>query len=397
MKMLFIAPGTIHTVKLVNYFAGEKNTVYLIASHFPSSLHQNIKKIPFFSISQKLNFKKSPKIIPINLTATFTPKNQDKQIFDYITITLKMIGDFFVILINIIKIWILVKKIKPDLIHSNYIYMHAYYGMFIRFHPHITTPWGSDLLKIASTNKYHHFLTKITFRNSDYIVCDGDNIMNEIRSNYVKKKDISIVKFGVDIDFFSSKEHYGLKKIPSVISIRNLFEIYDISTIIKAIPIVQKFDPSVIFIIGGEGTEKEKLISLAKELNVDESVKFIGSIPHTNLPDILSLASIYVSTSLSDGGLAVSTTEAMACELPVIVTNTGDNAKWIKDGENGYIFPISDYQKLGEKIIEILKTPELGEKMGKNNRLIIKEHFNFYREMEKLEQIYKKVVNEQHL
>jgi glycosyltransferase involved in cell wall biosynthesis len=60
-------------------------------------------------------------------------------------------------------------------------------------------------------------------------------------------------------------------------------------------------------------------------LNVDDFVQFLGRIPHEAMPDLLTQADIYVSTSLSDAGISASTAEAMACGLPVIVTDTGEN------------------------------------------------------------------------
>ena len=101
---------------------------------------------------------------------------------------------------------------------------------------------------------------------------------------------------------------------------------------------------------------------------------------------------VYVSTSLSDAGIAASTAEAMACGLPVIVTDVADNKKWIDNGVNGFVVPVKDPKSLAEKIIYLLQNEDIRKKFGKINRKIIEERNNYYKEMEKMEDIYKELV-----
>ena len=54
------------------------------------------------------------------------------------------------------------------------------------------------------------------------------------------------------------------------------------------------------------------------------------------MPAYLNAADIYVSTSLSDG-TSLSLLEAMACSLPVVVTDIPANKEWITDGHNGFL------------------------------------------------------------
>jgi glycosyltransferase involved in cell wall biosynthesis len=133
-------------------------------------------------------------------------------------------------------------------------------------------------------------------------------------------------------------------------------------------------------------------MDLAKSLDVFDATRFVGWIQNDKLPDYLSPSDVYVSTSLSDGGVAVSTLEAMACELPCIVTNVGDNNKWIKNGENGFIVPTKDPKALAGKIIYLLENEDIRMTFGKKNRKIIEEKQDYYKEMLKMENIYIELV-----
>jgi glycosyltransferase involved in cell wall biosynthesis len=109
-------------------------------------------------------------------------------------------------------------------------------------------------------------------------------------------------------------------------------------------------------------------------------------------PNVLASCDIYVSTSLSDAGISAATAEAMASGLPVVITDFGDNKKWVIDGENGFVIPIKDHRILAEKIVYLLHNKEERIKMGENGRQLIEEKNNYYKEMAKVEQIYSNLI-----
>jgi len=210
---------------------------------------------------------------------------------------------------------------------------------------------------------------------------------------------IKIIYFGIDTEKFSPgpkdenlTKKLGVQNNLTVISLRNLERIYDIETLIKATSLVLKEFPKAKFIIVGKGSEEERLKNLVKSLRVEESVRFIGFIPNDDLPRYLRAADVYVSTSLSDAGIATSTAEAMACGLPVVITNTGENEKWFEDGEGGYLIPIKNPEILAQKLIYLMKNENLRKESGRINRRIIEERNNYHKEMVKMEKIYKYLI-----
>lgn len=150
--------------------------------------------------------------------------------------------------------------------------------------------------------------------------------------------------------------------------------------------------PEAKFIIGGDGSQRLELETLVESLGVSSSVRFAGFIPNDQLPQYLASSDVYVSTSLSDGGLAASTAEAMSCELPVVVTDFGDNKEWVKEGINGFLVPLQDYQKLASRIIYLLRNKNDRIKFGQAGRKVIEGRNNFFVEMAKMEQLYKDLI-----
>ncbi|GAI12440.1 unnamed protein product, partial [marine sediment metagenome] len=139
-----------------------------------------------------------------------------------------------------------------------------------------------------------------------------------------------------------------------VISTRNLKPVYDVETLIRAIPLVLQQIPEARFIVAGEGEQRAYLENLARGLGVLESVRFVGWIAHHELTKYLASADVYVSTSLSDG-TSVSLLEALACELAPVVTDIPANRPWVHDGENGFLIPVREYEMLADGIIRLLE------------------------------------------
>ena len=150
--------------------------------------------------------------------------------------------------------------------------------------------------------------------------------------------------------------------------------------------------PEVNFLLIGKGSQEKELKDLVRELKIESSVFFPGFISNADLPQLLNSSDIYISTSLSDAGIAASTAEAMACGVPVIVTDTGENCEWIKNGETGYLVPPSDPLKLAEAIQNMILRPKEIKKVGLAGRKMISDHNDYKTEMAKVEKLYKLVV-----
>jgi glycosyltransferase involved in cell wall biosynthesis len=174
-----------------------------------------------------------------------------------------------------------------------------------------------------------------------------------------------------------------------VISIRHLDPVYNVEMLIRAAQMILKDMPNTKFIVVGGGSEKERLLRLAKDLEVSENVIFTGRLPNDQIPEYFSIADVYACTTNSDAGLSASTGEAMASGLPVVITDIGDNRKWVEDGVNGYIVQPKDHKALAESIMKLLRNEKLRGEFGRKGRIVIKDRLNYYKAMEGMEKVYK--------
>lgn len=307
-------------------------------------------------------------------------------------------------LASIHRIRALIKRIEPDIVHAHYITNYGLFGALCNFRPFVITAWGSDVLivpeaRLISTIKV--LIARYTLKRADAVTCDAPHMKEAMIRLGISSGKVNIIFFGVDTRKFSLgpksetlRAQLVVYDSPAVISLRNLEPVYDIESLIKSAPSVLKEVPETKFLIAGKGSQEKRLRELAKSLGVSDSVKFIGFVQNERLPEYLNSVDVCVSTALSDAGIAASTAEAMACGLPVIVTDVADNRKWVEDGVNGFVVPVKDPKSLAERIVRLLKDEDIRERFGNINRKVIEERNNYYKEMAKMEDIYKKLVEE---
>ncbi len=351
MKICFLAGAdSVHSYKWVKYFADKGYHVHWIS--FTENTQGVIEGVSFYRIRKAFPF-------------------------------------------NFLELRKIVNNIKPDVFHAHYAGVNGFLAALVNFHPFVLTAWGSDVL-IAGRSIFKKFFVKYALKTADLITCDAEHMKTAMVKLGMDAVKIKIIYFGVDVLKFSPgnknkeiAEKLGVLGYPTIISLRSLEPVYNIETLISAISLVLKEIPEVKFIIAGKGSEEEKLTKLARDLKVFESIRFIKWIPQDELPEYLRISDVYVSTSLSDAGIASSTAEAMACGLSVIITDFGDNKKWVKDGESGFLMPLKDYKFLAEKIVFLLRNSEKRLELGSNARKVIEEKNNYYKEMEKMEKLYK--------
>ena len=160
---------------------------------------------------------------------------------------------------------------------------------------------------------------------------------------------------------------------------------------LNAIPVVLKEFPSTKFLIIGRGSLESELKAIALRLEIENAVRFIGFVKNDLLPLTLSSMDIYVSSSLSDAGIAASTAEAMACQLPAVITDSGENSDWIVDGVNGYLVDVKNPQAMAESIISLIANPDKRAEFGRRGRELIVERNDYLSEMGKMEELYLKL------
>ena len=349
MKICFLASAdSVHSYKWVSYFANIGwEVVWLSTSE---NRFQKVKGVTFFKL-------RSP---------------------------------FFLSLYDAIRV---IKSTKPSIVHAHYVGKYGLIAALSGFKPIILTAWGSDIIFNSS-----HFikkpLVKYILYKSSLITCDAIHMKNAMIKLGVENKKIQVILFGIDTQKFYPEKYKRSINFDQpddrlvVLSIRDFEPVYNISSLIFAAEIVLSEYSNIEFLLAGKGSLKNEIENLIKKLKLEKNISFSGYISEDKMPEFYNSADICVSTSLSDAGIAGSTAEAMACGLPVIVTDTGENQIWVENNFNGYLIPPNNHELLAEKIISLIKSPLKRKQFGINNVEKIVNCNSYSIEMEKMKVLY---------
>lgn len=291
----------------------------------------------------------------------------------------------------------LVATIAPDVIHVHWLGLHGLGASLTGFKPLVVTPWGSDLLIIPRESAKWRFQVRRILSAGDLFICDADHLRDELVAHGVRRERVHVVAFGTDVARYHPDRCdpalAGELGFPHdaqvVISLRALDRIYDVGTLISAIPAVATACPAARFVIVGDGPQRTALEKQAHMEGVAELVRFVGRLSDRDMVRYTASAQVYVSTSLSDGGLAASTAEAMACGVPPVITDFGANSEWVDHGVTGFLFPCKNSESLADRVIDLLSNRRLAREIGCAARETIVARNNVDTEMGRVEHLYR--------
>ena len=145
---------------------------------------------------------------------------------------------------------------------------------------------------------------------------------------------------------------------------------------------------NVTFLVVGDGELKGSLKKQCKNLGIDEHVIFTGYC--SNVPSLLKEIDIKVIASLSEG-VPLTLFEAMAAGCAIVSTNVGGLGEVIENNETGFLVPSKDPNALAEKILLLLKDPELCSVMAHRARQASKQ-FDIRNTVQQMEQCYEEII-----
>jgi|WetSurMetagenome_2_1015567.scaffolds.fasta_scaffold00427_14 glycosyltransferase involved in cell wall biosynthesis len=197
------------------------------------------------------------------------------------------------------------------------------------------------------------------------------------------------------VDTMEARRVCGLETGPHYIgTIGRLVGWKGLQVLIAAMPAVVAECPDTILLVVGDGEYRKKLEDLTRELGMGRNVRFVGKIEHSSLPAWMNSMNIVLQPSIGDEGFSLTVVEAMSCGRPVIGAPSGGTPEILVDGESGFIVPKRDSAQLADRIIRILKDPQMEGSMGKKARQRVLAEFTWGKVVDRIERIYKKVLDD---
>ena len=225
------------------------------------------------------------------------------------------------------------------------------------------------------------------YRRADRIVVVSPAFKDHlIRYWNVPAAKISVVENGVETDLF--------RPTPAAMEVRKQLKVEDrflicyigtmgnahgLQTLVAAAEELQTALPNAMFLLIGEGAEKEQIVELAAARGL-ANIRFLGQQPRERIPAYVSSADLCLvmlkKTELFKTVIPTKLLEYMACERPVIVAVDGQARKIVEEAEAGVFVESENSKALAKAILDLAEKPERRRQMGASGRQYIVNKFS---------------------
>lgn len=199
--------------------------------------------------------------------------------------------------------------------------------------------------------------------------------------------------FGVDTTRFYPSVEAVKTDGPNILFLANLWRRKGIFTLLDAFAQVADNVPNCRLTIAGGGGEWDEVERRVAASPYHNRIEMIGPVERQQVPELMRSCTLYCLPSYGEP-FANSLLEALASGKPVVATNAGGIKEMIPDGGGRKVLP-RDPDALAKALIEVLKSPQLQEEMGRCNRQRIEQFYAWDRVIDRLEQVYEQVIEAQ--
>ncbi|MCS6784898.1 MAG: glycosyltransferase, partial [Candidatus Caldarchaeum sp.] len=251
----------------------------------------------------------------------------------------------------------------------------------------------SDFLHRGFLPVKDYLAAKLILQSTDFVRAVNTKIAERSRA-WGAKKVLMIPSIYINLEVFKptlSQRERG----PVVLSASRLVPQKGLELLIKSAQhLSSKFKGLEIRIVG-LGPEERRLKNLAKELNVEDVVKFLGWVSRDDLVKSYNEASVFVCTSFHEGGPRT-VFEAAACQTPFVSTAVGLIPEVFTHGHEGFIIRERDEKVLAHYISRLLENPDLREEMGRRARMVVEKTFEWNAAVRRYATAYLEILTSKH-
>lgn len=293
-----------------------------------------------------------------------------------------------------------VRRVKLDLLHVHYAIPHASAAYMakqilaaegIRI-PVVTTLHGTDITLVGRDPSYQPVVT-FSINQSDGVTAVSADLRRETLEYFPVKREIRVIPNFIDLNKFrkQSKDHFRQAICPAgeslIVHTSNFREVKRIPDVIRVFFEIRKSIPARLLLVG-DGPMRITAEQMCRDLGINDYVRFLGKLEAVQ--EVLSLADLFLMPSEKESfGLAA--LEAMACEVPVVSSDTGGLPELNVNGVTGFLCPVGDIAAMTERSLQVLRPENLP--VFRSNALARAKEFDLAAVLPRYEDYYEQVMS----
>jgi N-acetyl-alpha-D-glucosaminyl L-malate synthase BshA len=291
---------------------------------------------------------------------------------------------------------------KLDVVHAHYAIPHAISALLARQMLEekspasrcfriATTLHGTDIT-IVGADRSMHDAVRLAINKSDGVTAVSSYLKEETLRMFTPRKPIEVIHNFVDTSVFrrqpgrDTKELLGLDGGKVVIHISNLRPVKRIMDVLAVFERIQRRIPATLLLVG-DGPDRSEAETWVRINGLTSKVRFLGKID--DIVPLLSIADLMLMPSnVESFGLAA--LEAMACGVPVVVTDAGGFPEFVRHGVDGFLHSHGDVEGMSLSALRILENDEVWQRFSEaaekqagqfETALLVQKYESFYRKL----------------
>ncbi len=262
-----------------------------------------------------------------------------------------------------------------DLLHVHYAIPHAavaYMAKKIlltqgRYVPVITTLHGTDITLVGS-NRTFAPVVEFSINKSDGVTAVSKSLREDTLRLFNIQREVRVIYNFIDFERFRKTDKSHFKKIIApdgeriVAHTSNFRKVKRVEDVVRVFQRIRQHMPAKLLMIG-DGPERPNAERLCRQLGICSDVRFLGK--QNAIEELLAICDLFIIPSENESfGLAA--LEAMACEVPVISSNSGGLPEINIHGVTGFLSEVGDVEGMAHYAVRLLSDEALHRQFQKN-------------------------------
>ncbi len=248
-------------------------------------------------------------------------------------------------------------------------------------------------------------MVRYNLKAADCVICVSEPAKANLITNWqVPAAKLVVFPNGVDVERFRPypatraeiRTTLGVENNPLFMFVGSFYGWHDVTTLLEAFAQVLIAQPCARLALVGDGEQRPAMQQRANQLGIGHAVQFTGSVPHAEVPRLVSAADVAVAPypkMQHDLWLSpMKLFEYMASGMAVIASAVGQIGEVVQDGNNGLLVPPGDPSALALAMQQLIGDATLRTRLGRQARLDIEQKYSWGRYVSRLERLYAAVI-----
>ncbi|MFA6427435.1 MAG: glycosyltransferase family 4 protein [Candidatus Magasanikbacteria bacterium] len=302
----------------------------------------------------------------------------------------------------VFQIWHIVKKEKIEVMLINHVLPVGYVGWILKkiIHvPYVIVSHGTDVL-LGTRNAWKIKMMRKVVRTSEQVVFNSESLRGRFLRVLPEFETKTCVVYPCpEPDFFVSPDQNELNSLRSSLALQGKKVMLTIARfdegkgfphLVRLLPKLLEREPHLVWVVIGDGKKKKEFLEEVQKRSLQNVVRYIGEVPHSQLKKYYYLADIFVLLTHPDEGreegLGMVFLEAAAAGIPVVAGKSGGVDEAVLHTKTGLVIDIHQQaMAVDDGIILLLQDKEYANTLGVAAKERMKTEFVWKNQLKKLE------------